>query len=72
MVRETQIFLCVIAATLLVLSKPGRASGSRNERPNVLLIVGDDIGFGDLGDVRCDPPKTPNLDRLAHRGNQLH
>lgn len=36
-------------------------------RPNILLIVGDDIGFGDLG-VFGSTTRTPNLDRLAQRG----
>jgi len=37
------------------------------ERPNVLLIVGDDIGFGDLG-ISGSVTQTPNLDSLAERG----
>ena len=36
-------------------------------RPNILLIVGDDIGFGDLG-IFGSATRTPNLDRLAQRG----
>ena len=36
-------------------------------RPNILLVVGDDIGFGDLG-ISGAITKTPNLDRLAERG----
>jgi len=35
------------------------------ERPNILLIMTDDQGFGDLG-VQGNPIiKTPNIDRLA-------
>lgn len=40
---------------------------SKTARTNVLLIVGDDIGFGDLG-ISGAITKTPNLDRLAQRG----
>ena len=36
-------------------------------RPNILFIVGDDIGFGDLG-ISGSVTQTPNLDRLAKRG----
>ena len=36
-------------------------------RPNILLIVGDDIGFGDLG-ISGSVTRTPNIDRLAQQG----
>ena len=35
--------------------------------PNILLIVGDDIGFGDLG-ISGSVTRTPNLDTLAQQG----
>ncbi|MGB1004302.1 MAG: arylsulfatase [Salibacteraceae bacterium] len=37
------------------------------EKPNVLLLVGDDIAFGDLG-VYGSEINTPNFDRLADAG----
>lgn len=44
-----------------------RASGSESPRPNILLILADDLGFSDLrsygGEIR-----TPNLDKLARDG----
>ena len=36
-------------------------------KPNILLIVGDDIGFGDLG-ISGSVVRTPNLDRLTQQG----
>lgn len=36
-------------------------------RPNILLIVADDMGFSDLGSFGGEIP-TPNLDRLAYDG----
>ncbi len=40
-------------------------------RPNILLIVSDDQGYGDLGCYGGEEIKTPNLDRLAREGVRL-
>lgn len=41
------------------------------KRPNVLLILTDDQGYGDLGCHGNDKIRTPNLDRLAARSVEL-
>jgi arylsulfatase A len=40
------------------------------ERPNVIVIMADDVGYGDVGAYGADPEvlPTPNIDRLAHEG----
>ena len=37
-------------------------------KPNIVLIVADDLGYGDLGCYGASRLKTPNLDRLAGQG----
>ncbi len=37
-------------------------------RPNILIIYGDDIGYGDFGCYGAKSVKTPNVDRLAKTG----
>ena len=44
------------------ISRPAR------EKPNFILIVADDLGFGDLGLNGSIQIKTPNIDRLATTG----
>jgi len=40
-------------------------------RPNVLLIIADDMGYGDIGAYGATDTRTPNLDRLAAEGVRL-
>ena len=45
----------------------GQIAGSRLQRPNILLIVIDDLGYGEAGCYGGTIP-TPNIDRIAARG----
>ncbi len=47
---------------------PGTQSAEPERPPNVLLIYGDDVGFGDVGVYGAELIPTPNLDRLAAEG----
>ena len=38
------------------------------QRPNVVLIITDDIGYGDIGSYGAPDVRTPNIDRLARQG----
>ncbi|MDO8682481.1 MAG: arylsulfatase [Armatimonadota bacterium] len=40
-------------------------------KPNIILILADDMGYGDLGCFGNDLVETPNLDRLADEGIRL-
>jgi arylsulfatase A-like enzyme len=42
--------------------------GQRALRPNIVLIVADDLGIGDVGCFGASDAKTPHLDRLAADG----
>ncbi|MCF7817083.1 MAG: sulfatase-like hydrolase/transferase [Kiritimatiellales bacterium] len=37
-------------------------------KPNILLIVADDLGYGDLGIQGCKEFATPNIDSIARNG----
>ncbi len=59
-----------IAATLFVIVSGGpsaMAEASAHRRPNILLILADDVGYSDLGCQGGEIP-TPNLDALASGG----
>lgn len=44
------------------------ADNKLNGKPNIIVIVADDLGWKDLGFMGSDYYETPNLDRLAHEG----
>ena len=45
-----------------------RAAEVSQQRPNILLIIADDLGCEDSGPYGCKGVRTPNLDRLAREG----
>jgi arylsulfatase len=64
-------------AGALSLSALGKQSGkaplkprNSNRRPNVILMICDDLGFGDIGCYGSKLP-TPNLDKMAMEGRRF-
>ncbi len=39
-----------------------------NERPNILVIMADDLGYGDLSIQGAQDLQTPNIDKIAKQG----
>lgn len=58
--KNTLTVLCVLIVTTLTC----RAQ----QKPNVIFIYADDLGYGDLGCYGATKLKTPNLDQLAKQG----
>ena len=42
-----------------------------SERPNIIIIITDDLGWGDVS-YNGGPINTPNIDKLAHDGLQMN
>jgi len=58
----------LLAIACLTLLRAPIVAASVPQRPNVLLILVDNVGYGDLGCYGNAQVKTPNIDRLAAEG----
>src|SRR5215207_1685596 len=56
---------------LLLIALGSSATGAQvrsRERPNILVLVADDLGWRDIGVYGNSAIQTPNIDRLARSG----
>jgi arylsulfatase A len=58
---------------LLLLALLAWAPGvhTQSARPNIVVIIMDDLGYGDLGSYGVPDAKTPSIDRLAREGVKM-
>jgi arylsulfatase A-like enzyme len=71
-IRYGRSALGVVAGILIGHVLSGRILAAGDDvRPNVVLIVADDLGWADLGCYGSRFHRTPNLDRLAERGRRF-
>ncbi|XP_064339597.1 arylsulfatase D-like isoform X1 [Camelus dromedarius] len=63
-------FLAVLV-TVSCLLRTCELKAANEFKPNILLIMADDLGIGDLGCYGNDTLRTPNVDRLAQEGVRL-
>jgi len=66
--RITHIVLIVAATAWLTSSAAARAADPVQRAPNVVFIMADDLGVGELGCYGQKMIRTPRLDRLAAEG----
>lgn len=60
------IFINIFVFTVCTQGNPG------GDKPNVVIIYGDDLGIGDLSCYGSYLIETPNIDRLAREGIMFH
>jgi len=61
----------VFTSVICLCLPPGSAAAEHGARPNCLLILADDLGYGDLACYGHPRVQTPHIDRLAAQGLRL-
>jgi len=64
-----RLMIAVVVLSMMFGQTVASAEGTgRRPKPNVILILADDLGYGDLGSYGQKFFQTPNLDRMAREG----
>ena len=65
-------FVVCFTMILLILSETdhaiGQARKKENKKPNVIIILADDLGYGETGCYGQKIIRTPNIDRMCEQG----
>lgn len=64
-------FLGATAATVAALSISGEAIAESRRKPNFIIVLCDDLGWGDIEPDGGTTIPTPNIKRMAAEGNLL-
>jgi len=74
-IRSARGALALLLATAACCGLARTAEAQGSSKPNILLIVSDDTGYGDLGPYGGGEGRgmpTPNIDRIAREGMQFY
>ena len=61
-------FILGISGYFLLAGQASKKGRSTNPKPNIIYIMADDLGYGDLGCYGQEKIQTPNIDKLASEG----
>jgi arylsulfatase A len=66
--KPVALFLAVLLSAAVLAQSSSNTRGQRRQKPNIIFILADDLGIGDVGAYGQTKIRTPNIDRLAAEG----
>ena len=66
--NKVKILTLIVLSVVVLLTACNQISEKTNEKPNVVFILVDDLGWKDVGCYGSDYYQTPNVDKLAQAG----
>lgn len=69
---KIQDAILLIALAIVSSATSGSARAQESSKPNIVLILCDDLGYGDLECYGATDLKTPNIDALMSKGTRFN
>lgn len=63
-----RLFVCIVFVFLFGCSRREPKVNGASDKPNIIIIYLDDLGYGDFSAYGATALQTPNIDRLANEG----
>src|SRR5688572_25044194 len=68
---HSSLFFCALCALLFNLLVCTDSEAAPPRQPNIVFLIADDLGYGDVGCFGQKKIRTPNIDALAKDGLRL-
>ena len=65
---KISLFYILVFLLAIALQNCNSSKELKNTTPNIIILVADDLGYGDLGVYGHPTIRTPNLDAMAAKG----
>ncbi|SVB78664.1 uncharacterized protein METZ01_LOCUS231518, partial [marine metagenome] len=66
--NRTNSHFLALASLGLALTQPMTRAERVSEMPNLIILLADDLGYGELGCQGNEEIPTPNIDEIAKKG----